>query len=86
MKVVIVGAGGHGRVVLDIFRSNHQFEVVGFLDSNKALHRQHVDGIEIMGDLGLVSRFGELGIGGALVRLATIGSVRCMRRRWRKRG
>jgi len=69
MKVVIVGAGGHGRVVLDIFRSNHQFEVVGFLDSNKGLHRQHVDGIEIMGDLSLAPRFGELGIGGALIAI-----------------
>jgi len=69
MKVVIVGAGGHGRVVLDIFRSNHQFEVVGFLDTNSALHRQHVDGIEVIGDLGLVERFGELGIGGALIAI-----------------
>jgi sugar O-acyltransferase (sialic acid O-acetyltransferase NeuD family) len=67
MKIVIVGAGGHGRVVLDIFRSNHQFEVVGFLDANPHLHHQKMDGVEILGDLSMIPKFGELGIGGGII-------------------
>ena len=69
MKIVIIGAGGHGRVVLDILRTNHQFEVVGFLDSNPVIHHTLVDGIEVLGDLSLIPSFAELGISGALVAI-----------------
>jgi sugar O-acyltransferase (sialic acid O-acetyltransferase NeuD family) len=69
MKIAIVGAGGHGRVVLDIFRNNHQFEIAGFLDSSPALHHCLVDGIEVLGDLSLLERFSEWGIGGAIVAI-----------------
>ncbi len=69
MKIVIVGAGGHGRVVLDILRNNHQFDIAGFIDSNSALHGQTMDGIEILGDLSLIAKFPELGIGGSIVAI-----------------
>ena len=69
MKIVIVGAGGHGRVLLDILRHNHQFEIAGFLDSNTALHRKIMDGLEILGDISLIPRFAELGIGGAIIAI-----------------
>jgi len=69
MKIVIVGAGGHGRVVLDILRTNHQFEVVGFLDSNPSIHHSLVDGIQVLGDLSLLPNFPELAIGGAIVAI-----------------
>ncbi len=69
MKIAIIGAGGHGRVVLDILRTNHQFKVVGFLDSNPAIHHTRVDGIEVLGDLSLIPTFAELGIGGALIAI-----------------
>jgi len=69
MKIVIIGAGGHGRVVLDILRTNHQFEVVGFLDSNPAVHHTIVDGIKVLGDLSLIPAFSELGIGAALIAI-----------------
>ncbi|MCK5270014.1 MAG: hypothetical protein KAJ46_04485, partial [Sedimentisphaerales bacterium] len=69
MKIVIIGAGGHGRVVLDILRNNHQFEVAGFIDTNPALHRQFIDGIEVLGDLTVIQRLPEMGIGGAFVAI-----------------
>ncbi|MCF7956827.1 MAG: acetyltransferase [Phycisphaerae bacterium] len=69
MKVVIIGAGGHGRVVLDILRKNHQFEIVGFLDSNPSLLHSFVDGVQVIGDLSMVSRFRQHDIGGAIVAI-----------------
>ncbi|MBN1844862.1 MAG: acetyltransferase [Sedimentisphaerales bacterium] len=69
MKIIIVGAGGHGRVVLDILKRNHQFEVKGFLDSDPALHRNRIDGVEVLGDLSLIPRFGALGISGAVIAI-----------------
>lgn len=47
--VVIYGAGGQGRVVLDILRCSEDPVVVGFLDSNPALQGTLVDGVLVMG-------------------------------------
>jgi len=54
-RVVIYGAGGQGRVVLDILRSLDDVLVVGFLDSNKSLHGSAVDGLPVMGDINRLS-------------------------------
>ena len=48
---IIVGAGGHGRVVLDILLSSGRYNVVGFLDSDPRLHGRRMDGLPILGDL-----------------------------------
>lgn len=77
MKVAIIGAGGHGRVVLDILRNNHQFDIAGFLDSDPGLHHKTVDGVEILGDLSLTEQFTELGIGAVVI---AIGDNRVRRR------
>ncbi len=44
-RVLILGAGGHGRVVLDILLQAGGFSVVGFLDSNADIHGRRIDGI-----------------------------------------
>ena len=69
MRIVIIGAGGHGRVVLDILRNNHQFEVAGFLDTDARLHKSRVDGIEVLGDFSLITTLHELAIEGAIVAI-----------------
>lgn len=45
--VVIVGAGGHGKVVLDICRTSG-VQVAGFLDADPLL-RSHLHGVPILG-------------------------------------
>lgn len=45
---LIIGAGGHGRVAADLIVAGGH-EVLGFLDSNKALHGQSVDGLKVLG-------------------------------------
>lgn len=54
MPVVVVGAGGHGRVVLDILKRARSYEAAGFLDSNPDLHGRRMDGLPILGDLTLL--------------------------------
>jgi sugar O-acyltransferase (sialic acid O-acetyltransferase NeuD family) len=49
MEVSIIGAGGHGEVVLGILRAAGQHTVVGFLDSDPAKHGTVVDGVEVRG-------------------------------------
>jgi sugar O-acyltransferase (sialic acid O-acetyltransferase NeuD family) len=47
--IIGFGAGGHGRVLLETLLLRGEFEVVGFVDDNAALHAQYVEGIRVLG-------------------------------------
>lgn len=53
-RVVIIGAGGHGREIADILRHQAQVsdDVVleGFVDGNQSLHGKELDGLPVLGD------------------------------------
>ena len=53
-RVVIIGAGGHGREVADIIRHQAQagapVEALGFADDNRDLHGQSLGGLPVLGD------------------------------------
>lgn len=69
MDVIIVGAGGHGRVVLDILRTAAQHRVVGFLDANPDLHGTRVAALPVLGHLNMLPRLKAQGIAGAMVAI-----------------
>ncbi|MBI3750564.1 MAG: acetyltransferase, partial [Chloroflexi bacterium] len=48
--IVIVGAGDHGRVVLELLRAAGA-TVVGFVEPRSRPDRTSVDGAEVIGDL-----------------------------------
>jgi sugar O-acyltransferase (sialic acid O-acetyltransferase NeuD family) len=48
LPVLIVGAGGHGRVLADLAFCLGK-KVLGFLDRNLQLHGKEIDGIEVLG-------------------------------------
>ena len=50
--VVIIGAGAHGREILEILRqpATDRLEVVGFVDDNPSLHGQTIDDAPVLGD------------------------------------
>ena len=72
-RCVVVGAGGHGRVVLDILLQANCHEVVGFLDSNTALHGRRMDGRPILGNLSYLSHLLEQGPIGVVVAIGDNG-------------
>ena len=45
-KVVIVGAGGHGQVILDIL-IEAGIEAVGFLDTDKNKAKKNINGLKV---------------------------------------
>lgn len=52
--VAIYGAGGLGRLVLDILRQDGRMRVVALLDSDRACHGHDLDGVPVLGGEGLV--------------------------------
>ncbi|HET8761735.1 MAG TPA: acetyltransferase [Nitrospiria bacterium] len=71
MRVVIVGAGGHGHVVADIFLARSRSEavrVVGFLDDDSSLHGTQIMGIPVIGSF---ERLGDVEHDGVIVAIGT---------------
>lgn len=80
-RVVILGAGGHGRVVLDILLQIPAVEVVGFLDNNKDIIGRRIDGFRVLGTLADLERIrGECRLDGALVAIGDNGTRRHLAR------
>ena len=70
MKCVIAGAGGHGRVVLDILLNAAEHEVVGFVDSKSDLAGRRMDGRPVLGDLSCLPELRDReGVEGAVVAI-----------------
>jgi UDP-perosamine 4-acetyltransferase len=69
MDVIIAGAGGHGRVVLDILRVAGAYNVVGFLDANQDLHNTQISGVPVLGNLNLLFKLKSKGVTGAIVAI-----------------
>jgi acetyltransferase EpsM len=73
-----MGAGGHGRVVLDILLCARQYEVTGFLDSNPAIHGRRIDGLPVLGDVHAAPDLLRQGITSAVVAIGDNGVRRAM--------
>ena len=69
MDIVIVGAGGHGKVVLEIVRAQHQHRVVGFLDADTSLIGSDVLGVSVIGGVNQIARLRQQKIRGAIVAI-----------------
>src|SRR4051812_48390624 len=69
MDVIIAGAGGHGRVVLDILRAAGEHRVVGFLDADAGLHGTLAGGVPVLGHLNMLPKLKAQGVGGAIVAI-----------------
>jgi hypothetical protein len=58
MRILIVGAGGHGQVVADILEAQRvagdDVEVIGFVDDDPELEGQHRLGRPILGDVARI--------------------------------
>jgi len=77
MKVVICGAGGQGKVVLDILRAAGEHEVVGFVDSSPDKAGQEVCGLKVFGPVNVLPRLRKQKLAHAIV---AIGDTRVRQR------
>lgn len=80
-RVLILGAGGHGRVVLDILVQAGRHQIVGFLDNNPAILGRRIDGLPVYGATGDLQRFArELDAAAAIVAIGDNGTRRGLAR------
>lgn len=76
---MILGCGGHGRVVLDILANAGVHRVVGFVDSNPKMVGRRVDGIEVLGRPDELARIrDELDVHHAIVAVGDNGARRAL--------
>lgn len=67
LKIIILGASGQGKVVLDILRENKEFDIAGFIDNNEQLKGAMVDGVLVFGTDKEIDRLRQEGIQTAIV-------------------
>lgn len=78
MEIVILGAGGHGRVVLDILQQARLHNPVGFLDNNAALHGRRIDGLPVFGGIESIDDIRRRGVRGVVVAIGDNGVRRAL--------
>jgi sugar O-acyltransferase (sialic acid O-acetyltransferase NeuD family) len=69
MQVVIVGAGGHGKVVLDILRATRKYKPVAFIDADASLHGTRIGDVEVVGGPNQLPRLRQKKIRHAIVAI-----------------
>jgi len=69
VKVIIIGAGGHARVVSSILNFSDYFEVVGFIDETINSKGEKVGQLSVLGDHKLLPDLLKQGISNAIVAL-----------------
>jgi acetyltransferase EpsM len=80
-RTLILGAGGHGRVVLDILLQAGQHQVVGFLDNNAEILGRRVDGLPVLGTIDDLPTIAEQhGCDGVIVAIGNNGARRGLAR------
>ncbi len=86
-RVVILGAGGHGRVVLDILLQTRHHEIIGFLDSNADIQGRRIDGVPVLGGISDLEDIAQsVGIDGVIIAIGDNGTRRGLARRIEQAG
>lgn len=79
MKVVLIGAGGHARVVLDAARASGAFEIIAVVDARGDLKGSKFEGLEVVGDESAIAPLRTQGVVAALLGVGSV-DVRDVRR------
>lgn len=83
METLIIGAGGHGKVVLDILRAAGICRPIGFVDADPKLAGTTVGGLPVFGGIHLINKLKRqfriksaiIGIGDNRARLGYVQTI-----------
>jgi UDP-perosamine 4-acetyltransferase len=68
-RVIVYGAGGHGKVVMDILERDSEVEIAGWLDDGPGRKGQVVFGHPVLGGMECISALMEKGIDHVVVAI-----------------
>ena len=68
-KIVVFGAGGHARVVVDVLAQMKRYDVIGLLDDSTALHGKSRWGHKVLGGREQFQKLLKRGVSGLIVGL-----------------
>ncbi len=69
MDVVIIGAGGHGKVAADILQTEGKHRIVGFLDADISLTGTTIAGVPVIGPINQLLKLKAQKVKGALIAI-----------------
>ncbi|HEX4795673.1 MAG TPA: acetyltransferase [Humisphaera sp.] len=69
MDIVIVGAGGHGKVVLDIIRAEGRHSPIAFVDADTSIAGTRVGGVPVIGAINMLPKLRQQKVRGAIVAI-----------------
>jgi UDP-perosamine 4-acetyltransferase len=72
MRAVLLGAGGHARVLIDAARAMGGLDVVAVVDDNTNLHGRTFEGAPVVGALTELARLREEGIEAVLLGIGSV--------------
>lgn len=75
-SVIVLGAGGHARVAVEILQLTGNISIVGLLDPVVALHGIEVLGLKVLGDDSLLPQLHSQGITHAFNGVGNVGDIR----------
>ncbi|MFT5871849.1 MAG: sugar O-acyltransferase (sialic acid O-acetyltransferase NeuD family) [Clostridium sp.] len=75
-KIVLVGAGGHCKVIIDIIKSNSKYEIVGVTDKTyDPYEKEFVLDIPIIGDDSILKELYNTGVKNAFVCVGALQNI-----------
>lgn len=69
IDLLIIGAGGHGQVVLDGVKPDGQVNVFGFIDSDPKLWGKRIKGVSVLGGLDRIPSLRDRGVSIGIVAI-----------------
>lgn len=71
-KIVLIGAGGHCKVIIDIIRSLNEYDIVGIIDK---FNKESLLGIPIIGDDSKLQEIYNSGVKYAFIAIGSLNNI-----------
>lgn len=71
-QIVLIGAGGHCKVIIDIIKSTHEYDIVGITDRNV---NGNVLGVPIIGDDSVLKKLYDEGVEYAFITIGALSNI-----------
>lgn len=72
-KIVLIGAGGHCKVIIDIIKTKHEYDIIGITDTN--IKQENILGVPILGDDSILPELYLSGVKDAFICIGALEDI-----------